>query len=106
MVIAESEEEMLESWLKWHRSTKNDGLKINTTKTRFKVKSREKVTAKVVDCNNVELEQVHNIKYLGVTLSENGGLEETVRERKNAAWLKWKERTNMIYDKPMSRNVK
>ena len=26
--------------------------------------SKEKVTAKVIDCDNVQLEQVHNFKYL------------------------------------------
>lgn len=35
---------------------KKDGLKINTSKTSFMVSSKEKVTTKGVDCNNVELE--------------------------------------------------
>ena len=39
-------------------------LKFNTTKTKVIVNGKEKVTAKFVDSNNVQLEQVHNFKYL------------------------------------------
>lgn len=67
--------------------------------------SKEKVTVKVVDCDNVQSEQVHNFKYLGVTLSENGTSEEAARARM-AAWLKWKELTNMIYDSCMPKKSK
>ena len=84
------------------------GLKVNKTKTNVIVSSEEKVTAKVVDCNNVELEQAHNFKYFGVTLSEDGGSEEAVRARINAAWLMWKIFASVIYDErmPKKRKVK
>ena len=60
-------------------------LKIYTTKTKVKVNN---VTAKVMDCNNAELEQMYDSNYFGVALSENGGTEEAVRPRMNAAWMK------------------
>lgn len=55
VVIAESEEDLQEDWLKWQRSMKKQGLKVNTTKTKVMVTSKKKVTAKVVYCNNAEL---------------------------------------------------
>lgn len=72
------------------------------------VSHKEKVTAKNVDYKNVELEQVYYFKYLGVTPtpSEYGGSEEVVKVRINAAWLKQKELTSVIYDKCMSRKLK
>ena len=85
VVIAESEKELQENWLKWQRSTKKHRLKVYTTKTKVMVNSKEKVTAKVMNCNNVELEQVHNFNYLGVALSQNEGSEKAVRPRINAA---------------------
>ena len=63
-----------------------------------------------MDCNNAELEQMYDSNYFGVALSENGGTEEAVRPRMNAAWMKWNELTKMIYDicmyrKPLSKDA-
>lgn len=69
------------------------------------VRSKEKVSAKFVNCNNLELEQLHNFSYLGFKLSKKKTLKGSVRAKVNPAWLKWRELTSGIYDKHMSRKL-
>ena len=45
-------------------------------------------------------------KYLGVTISEEGGSEEAVRARVSAAWGKWRDLSGVISDKKMPRKLK
>ena len=61
---------------------------------------------KIVDCNNTKLKQVEVFKYLGVTISQEGGSEEAVRARINPAWSKWKNFIRIIYDRRMPRKLK
>ena len=49
------------------------------------VRSKEKVSAKFVDCNNLELEQLHNFKYLGFKLRKKKTLKGSVRAKINPA---------------------
>ena len=55
------------------------GLKVDTTKTKVMVSSRQKVKVIIVDCSNVQLKHADKFEYLGMTLIENGGSEEAVR---------------------------
>ena len=52
------------------------------------------------------LRQVNKFKYLGVTISEEGGSEEAVRARVSAAWGKWRDLSGVICDKKMPRKLK
>ena len=54
----------------------------------------------------MSLRQVNKFKYLGVTISEEGGSEEAVRARVNAAWDKWRDLSRVISDKKMLREIK
>ena len=49
---------------------------------------------------------MNKFKYLGVTISEEGGSEEAVRARVSAAWGKWSELSGVISDKKMPRKSK
>jgi len=49
---------------------------------------------------------VNKFKYLGVTISEEGGSEEAVRARVSAAWSKWRDLSGVISDKKMQRKLK
>ena len=69
------------------------------------MRSKEKVSATFVDCNNLELEQLHNFKYLGFKLRKKKTLKGSVRAKINPAWLKWKELTSVIYGKHLSRKL-
>ena len=49
---------------------------------------------------------MNKFKYLGDTISEEGGLEEAVRARVSAAWGKWRDLSRVISDKKMPRKLK
>ena len=82
------------------------GLIVNTTKTEVMASTGIYKDMNVVDDNNIVLKQVDGFKYLGVMLSEKGGSGMAVRARVNAAWLKWKEMSGVIYHKRMPRKLK
>ena len=49
---------------------------------------------------------MNKFKYLGVTISEEGGSEEAVRARVSAAWGKWRDLSGVISDTKMPRKLK
>ena len=49
---------------------------------------------------------MNKFKYLGVTISEEGGSEEAVRARVSAAWGKWRDISGVISDNNMPRKLK
>ena len=49
---------------------------------------------------------MNKFKYLGVTISEEGGSEKAVRARVSAAWGKWRDLSGVISDKTMPRKLK
>ena len=49
---------------------------------------------------------MNKIKYLDVTISEEGGSEEAIKERVSAAWGKWRYLSGVISDKKMPRKLK
>ena len=65
--------------------------------------SRRGTKANIKDTS---LRQVNKFKYLGVTISEEGGSEEAVRARVSAARDKWRDISGVISDKKMPRKLK
>ena len=82
------------------------GLKVKTGKTEVMVSSRRGTKANIKDSLGTSLRQVNKFKYLGVTISEEGGSEEAVRARVSAAWGKWRDLSGVISDKKMPRKLK
>ena len=70
------------------------------------VSSRRGTKANITDSLGSSLRQVNKFKYLGVTISEEGGSEEAVRARVSAAWGKWRDLSGVISDKKMPRKLK
>ena len=81
-----------------------NGLKVIIEKTEMMVSSRK--GTKVNTKDSTSLRQVNTFKYLGVTISEEGGSEEAVRARVSAAWGKWRDLSGVISDKNMPRKSK
>ena len=66
VVIAESEEEAQEKWLRWQAGMARHGLKVNTSKTEVMVSSsRMRRDPTIVDSSGTQLKQVERFKYLG-----------------------------------------
>ena len=82
------------------------GLKFNIGKTEVMVSSRKGTKVKIKDSKGTSLRQVNKFKYLGVTISEEGGSEEAVRARVSAAWGKWRDISGVISDNNMPRKLK
>ena len=82
------------------------GLKVNIGKTEVMVSSRKGTKVNIKDSQGTSLRQVNKFKYLGVTISEEGGSEEAVRARVSAAWGKWRDISGVIGDKNMPRKLK
>ena len=70
------------------------GLKVN-----MMVSSRRGTKANIKDSQDTSLRQVNKYKYLGVTISEEGGSEEAIRVRVSAEWGKWRDLSGVISDK-------
>ena len=70
------------------------------------VSSRRGTNANIKDSQGTSLRQVNKFKYLGVTISEEGGSEEAVRARVSVAWGKWRDISGVISDKKMPRKLK
>ena len=82
------------------------GLKVNIGKTEVMVSSRRGTKVNIKDSQGTSLRQVNKFKYLGVTISEEGGSEEAVRATVSAAWGKWRDLSGVISDKYMPRKLK
>ena len=105
-VVTDIEEEMQRSWLGWKIGMESKGLKVNIGKTEVMVSSRRGTKLNIKDSKSTSLRQVNKFKYLGVTISEEGGSEEAVRARVSAAWCKWRDLSGVIGDKKMPRKLK
>ena len=89
-VVTDTEEEMQRRWLDWQFVMESRGLKVNIGKMEVMVSSWRGTKANIKDSQGTSLRQVNKFKYLGVTISEEGGSEEAVRARVSAAWGKWR----------------
>ena len=97
---------MQRRWLDWQIWMESKGLKVNIGKTEVMVSSRRGTKANIKDSQGTSLGQMNKFKYLGVTISEEGGSEEAVRARVSAAWGKWRDLSGVISDKKMPRKLK
>ncbi|KAK2181317.1 hypothetical protein NP493_403g01021 [Ridgeia piscesae] len=81
LAVTDTEKEMQKRWLGWQIGMESKGLKVNIGKTEVLVSSRRGTKANIKDSQGTSLRQVNKFKYLGVTVSEEGGSEEAVRAR-------------------------
>ena len=105
-VVTDTEEELQRSWLVWQIGMESKGQKVNTGNTEVMVSSRRGTKANMKYSQGTSLRQVNKFKYLGVTISEEGGSEEAVRARISEAWGKWKDLSGVISDRKMPRQLK
>ena len=68
--------------------------------------NRRGTKANIKDNQCTILRQINKFKYVGVTISEEGGSEEAVRARVNAACGKWRDLSRVISDKKIPRRLK
>ena len=105
-IVTDIKEEMQRRWLVWQIGMESKGLKVNIGKTDVMVSSRRGTKANIKDSQGTSLRQVNKFKYLGVTISEEGGSEEAVRATVSAACGKWRDLSGVISGKKMPRKLK
>jgi len=97
---------MQRRWHGWQIDMESKGIKDNIGKTEVMVSSRRGANVNIKDSQGTSLRQLNKLKYLGVTISEEGGSEVAVRARVIAAWGKWRNLSGVICDKKMARELK
>ncbi|VDP14074.1 unnamed protein product [Heligmosomoides polygyrus] len=100
-LIADSREELEEKVQLWQGALADNGLRLNVRKAKFI--SSEQCTETILDCHGEMIEKVEEFGYLGSDLSEEGSVDQAVRGRINAAWLKWRESAGIFCDRRCSR---
>ncbi|VDP49141.1 unnamed protein product [Heligmosomoides polygyrus] len=90
-LVPNSREELEEKVQLWQGTLAGDGLLLNVRKTKFI--SSEQCTEPILDCKGEVIEKVEQFRYLGSDLSEEGSVDQAVKGRISAAWLKWRECT-------------
>ncbi|VDO99512.1 unnamed protein product [Heligmosomoides polygyrus] len=103
-LVADNQEELEEKVQLWQRALADNGLRLNVKKTKFI--SSEQCAGSILDCQGETIEKVEEFRYLGSDLSEEGSVDQAVRGRINAAWLKWRESTGILCDRRCSRTLK
>ena len=110
VITAETKEELQDRVSKWQERLEAGGLKINVNKTEVMRSTRNKElddgsnpvkdrAGKVFNC-------VAKFKYLGSTISEQGGSSEDVQERIKTGWMKWREASGVLCDRKMPKKLK
>ena len=92
--------------LGWQIGMESKGVNVNIGKTEVMVSSRKGTKVNIKDSQGTSLRQVNTFKYLGVTISEEGGSEEAVRPRVSGTWAKWRDVSGVISDKNTPRKLK
>ncbi|VDL78066.1 unnamed protein product [Nippostrongylus brasiliensis] len=103
-LIADSREELQDKVQQWQETLAKNCLRLNVKKTKFM--SSEDGSEPILDCYRETIERVNQFRYLGSELSRDGAVDEAVRGRINAAWVKWREATGILRDKRCSRVLK
>ena len=91
----------------WQESLESGGLRVNVNKTEVMVCSKEGGDRIAIrESRGSVVKQVEDFKYLGSTLSSEGGCELEVENRIRAAWGKWREVAGVVCDKKMPNKLK
>lgn len=65
----------------WMEELENKEMKVNISKTKVMVITNNKERRASININNQTVEQVDNIKYLGITIDRTGKMEEEINNR-------------------------
>ena len=107
VITAENEVDLQRRVTEWQESLERGGLKMNVNKTEVMVSSKEGGDRIAIqDIRGSDIKQVEKFKYLGSTLSQEGGCEAEVESRIKAAWGKWREVSGVVCDKKMPVKLK
>ncbi|XP_064085365.1 uncharacterized protein LOC135200687 [Macrobrachium nipponense] len=107
VITAENEEDLQRTVGKWQKSLERGGLKVNVNKTEVLLSSREDGDRIVIqERRGLNIKQAEKFRYIGSTLSQEGGCEAEVDSSIKAVWGKWREVAGVVCDKKMPIKMK
>ena len=104
MLAAKSRLELQHQTQLWSDRLAEYGLRLNKRKTEYMAIDPQETETISVD--GVDLPRVTKFKYLGCTISDNGGVIDEVNARTQASWMKWRTTTGVTCDRRMKDHLK
>ncbi|XP_068206509.1 uncharacterized protein [Palaemon carinicauda] len=107
--MGENEEDLQSRIVGWQETLEREGLRVNVDKTEATVSSKEgRVWIAIHGSRDWVIKVVEEFRYLGSTISQEGGCEAGVENRIIAAWGKWREVAGVVCDEkiPIKPKVK
>ncbi|EYC26912.1 hypothetical protein Y032_0009g423 [Ancylostoma ceylanicum] len=105
MLAAETREDLqAEVQLRKDRSQRY-GLRLNIEKTEY-MECGPRIKDGTICVDGNDLKKVECFKYLGSKIASTGDILSDALGRANAAWMKWRTTTGILYDKKMPIRLK
>ncbi|XP_068217865.1 uncharacterized protein [Palaemon carinicauda] len=92
LIITENEKDLQRKVVEWQEPLESGGLMVNVDQTEVMMSNREgKDREAIHEKRGSFVKQVKQFKYLGSTISQDGGCEAEDKNKIIAAWGKWRE---------------
>jgi len=98
MLADTTRESLQEQVLLWKSRLSQYGLRLNLNKTEYLETNR---TTYTIEVDGSKLNKTNCFRYLGSRLSSDGGMENEIRARIKATWMRWRGVTGVLCDKRM-----
>ena len=105
VICSETCEEVGEKLENWRHELERRGMKISRKKTEYMCVN-EGEGNNIVRMQGDQLAKVHDFKYLGSTLEDNGGCGREVKKRVQAGWCGWRKVSGVLCDKRVPAKMK
>ncbi|KAK6743227.1 hypothetical protein RB195_010468 [Necator americanus] len=105
MLASESRDDLQKQVQSWKDQLQQYGLRLNTSKTEY-MECGPRIEDGSIRVDGTELNKVNCFKYFGSKVTSIGNIDQEVRARVNAAWMKWKMATGVLCDKKVPVRLK
>ena len=89
----------------WRNALERRGLKVSWSKNEY-LRVGGVDNGEELKLQGEKLKRAKNFKYLGLTVSNDGGCEEEVRRRIQAGWMIWRKVSGVLCNRKLSAKVK
>ena len=97
--------ELVEDLEIWRNALERRGLKVSRSKTEY-MRVGGVDDGEELKLQGEKVKKATNVKYLGLTVSNDGRCEEEIRRRIQAGWMSWRKVSGVLCDRKLSAKVK
>jgi hypothetical protein len=92
----------------WKDALESKGFRISRTKTEYMMCDFSMIGHEdgVVSLDGQVLAKKETFRYLGLMLQKDGDIDDDVRHRIPARWLKWRQASSVLHDKKVPQKLK